>query len=425
MHAQYGSFGAALAAIGAFGQWRRWGRAISLGFSLAFILGSFGVLLRLDTDDYEFLSRAVVRVYPIIPYGIMAIWVALGFERVLAYLARLCPATMPASGDSTHRHRWSFGAAVPVILCSAFIAYVGWSNLRFNDRHDYDFSRDYAVTILEALAPGAVVVVHSDFDTNVLQYFHYLEGVRPDVSIINDQGLGMAPDGRLFEPTRLTAAEKQDRVRRLLQRTDRPVYVFTEPPTDLGDEELGLYYRMNVPNAGRRTYTVEGPLLEFYRRVERQAELTDPWTIATRSAVIGRMASLLAAVVHLHPDTEYRERYRADLDRASTVFEGLVNRIGVLESAGGVESIELLAWTEKAAQLADDTVAKRARATLYLLRGRLLAKLDRLPGAIAAYEESFRIYPHPQNAANDELVALRARISAARKIHTKDSRVIP
>jgi hypothetical protein len=389
--AQFTIAGALLAALGAWAQWRTWGVALGAGLSATVALGSVG-LAALIGADYEFLTCAVVRVFPLIPYGIMALWLALGFDRVATVV----------------RAHWGRGGEATAWLAAvAVVTYVAASNFVYNDQRNYRFTRDYALTVLNSLEPGAVVFTHGDVATHVLGYFHFAEGVRPDVKLFDDQGLGVALDGRLFRPTSLDTAEKTREIVRFVRGTNAPVYFFGKPPDELSDIDVGVAFRIDRSRENSRGYDVDDRFLDLIRRVEADPRHTDPWTIAARDAMIGRMATALTAVVELSPGNERAERLRADLERVSGNYYGLVNRIGVLEHNRAAEPERLLAMTERAEALVDDTIGKEARASVFLLRGRILARQRRLDDAIIAYERSIEIFRHPTNPALNEIKWVR------------------
>jgi hypothetical protein len=391
--AQYTVAGAVLAAIGAVAQWKRWGAAIGAGLTAGFLAGTFG-LVGLLGADYEFATCAVVRVFPLIPYAIMGLWVALGFERTTAAVETRWPA---------------IGRRVAYVAAAALLGTLGWRNLRYNDHRNYEFSRDFALTILESLEPSATLVTHADL-AFVLNYFHYVEGVRSDVRILNDQGLGLSLDAeRLFHPMAITDAEKARRVKHFVEQTDGPMYFLGAPPIDVSDIDLGLVYMADKTRPNSRGFSVDDQQLALVLRLAGEFQNTDPWTVIQRNMLIGRMAPALTAAAELNPSGEHAEGYRADLERVSGVYEGLLSRIDTLDHTGSADQTRLLELTERARGLVNPTVGKEQHARLYVLRGRILAGLGRLPEALEAFETAIEIFPHPRNDANRDIaVVLRA-----------------
>lgn len=74
-------------------------------------------------------------------------------------------------------------AVVPSVLASE-----NWDD---HDRSGKYMARDYAINYLESCAPNALLFTYGDNDTFPLWYVQEVEGVRPDIKIINLSYLGM------------------------------------------------------------------------------------------------------------------------------------------------------------------------------------------------------------------------------------------
>lgn len=74
-------------------------------------------------------------------------------------------------------------ALVPGVLASE-----NWDD---HDRSGRYMARDYAINYLESCAPNAILFTYGDNDTFPLWYIQEVEGVRPDIRIINLSYLGM------------------------------------------------------------------------------------------------------------------------------------------------------------------------------------------------------------------------------------------
>jgi hypothetical protein len=89
-----------------------------------------------------------------------------------------------ALGDIWQRTRYGAG-----LLAVAAIPLIGnWSAA---SRRNDTVARDWAVDILNSVEPYGVIVTGGDNDTFPLWYAQYVEGVRPDVTVIIDQYLNM------------------------------------------------------------------------------------------------------------------------------------------------------------------------------------------------------------------------------------------
>ena len=89
-----------------------------------------------------------------------------------------------AIGAIWRRTRYGVG-----LLASAAVPLI--SNWSAASRRNDIVARDWAVDILNSVEPYGVIVTGGDNDTFPLWYAQYVEGVRPDVTVVIDQYLGM------------------------------------------------------------------------------------------------------------------------------------------------------------------------------------------------------------------------------------------
>ena len=229
------------------------------------------------------------------------------------------------------------------------------ANSATNNRRDYTFGRDFATMLLDSFDPNAVVFAHGDVDINTLFYHHFVEGMRPDIQLFTVQGLGMTPDGpRLFDPVTMAPAEKAQKIAQFAKTADRPIYFLGLALNSVSDIEYGLHRKVDRSRQGAAasSFAVHGPFVQLLRRVLADRP-TDPWTIDHRSVVISQMAYMLTGAVDLGAGTN--SAYRADLERVSGEFSGLLARVRLLESQGAPDQDRVRAMVVRARQLVDDT----------------------------------------------------------------------
>ena len=78
--------------------------------------------------------------------------------------------------------------ALSLVLVPGILATENWDD---HDRSNRYMTRDYAINYLESCAPNAILLTYGDNDTFPLWYVQEVEGVRPDVKIVNLSYLGM------------------------------------------------------------------------------------------------------------------------------------------------------------------------------------------------------------------------------------------
>ncbi|MFD2162408.1 DUF2723 domain-containing protein [Paradesertivirga mongoliensis] len=105
------------------------------------------------------------------------IWIGLGVVAIAEFLRK--KVSMSAAG---------IGATVIGLLAApVLMAKENWND---HDRSGKTTARDFAINYLESCAPNAILFTYGDNDTYPLWYVQEVEGVRPDVRVVNLSLLG-------------------------------------------------------------------------------------------------------------------------------------------------------------------------------------------------------------------------------------------
>jgi hypothetical protein len=128
---QFTPLGAALAAVGFAMQWRRWPRNVAGGLLLSFAGGTV-LLLLLLRRDFGFIERAVFKVYPLLSYGVLALWLGLGIQEIERRLAGRAAV---------------FVRTTSVVLGAATVVASIATHADGNWRAGYTWAKDYAETV--------------------------------------------------------------------------------------------------------------------------------------------------------------------------------------------------------------------------------------------------------------------------------------
>ncbi|MFN8278510.1 MAG: DUF2723 domain-containing protein, partial [Chitinophagales bacterium] len=172
-------------------------------YMLPLILGLIGFVYTLYKDDKTFLAILVLFgvtgilqiVYqnepPIEPrerdyaqagsFWTYCIWIGFGVYAIIEFLwTRLKNANL----------KMPVAAGTVALSCLApfFMGSQGWDD---HSRHNRTTARDFAVDYLESCQPNAILFTQGDNDTYPLWYAQEVEGVRPDVRVINLSLLGV------------------------------------------------------------------------------------------------------------------------------------------------------------------------------------------------------------------------------------------
>ncbi|WP_319592118.1 DUF2723 domain-containing protein [uncultured Draconibacterium sp.] len=142
---------------------------------LLFILTGLAIVVYLNQYPYQPRERDYAYAGSFYAF---AIWIGLGVLAVYAGLKKVlkgAPGAVLATVISV--------VAVPGVLASQ-----NWDD---HDRSGKYMTRDYAKNYLESCAPNAILFTYGDNDTFPLWYVQEVEGVRPDIKIVNISYLGM------------------------------------------------------------------------------------------------------------------------------------------------------------------------------------------------------------------------------------------
>lgn len=163
-----------LGLIGMFYQFRRKGDDAFTNFLMFFFTG-FAIVLYLNQAGNQPRERDYAYVGSFYAF---AVWIGLG---VLA-IANLIP----------QKINRTLAASVATIVCllavPTLMAQQEWDD---HDRSQKVLSRDLAKDYLESCAPNAILFTFGDNDTYPLWYAQEVEGIRPDIRVINYSLLGI------------------------------------------------------------------------------------------------------------------------------------------------------------------------------------------------------------------------------------------
>jgi len=158
--------------LGLIGLWFWWNKDRTFcGFSVVFVVSSSIYAIGYNTTDSY--------VYLIPSFLIMALWLGKGVHCVLIALRELFVRTARTVKPSSTFFLLSSCAFLLLPLSSLANNY-GALNLNSDQT-----ASDYGAGVLGALPANAIIIADTDPHTFALWYFHYAEGVRADVAVLN------------------------------------------------------------------------------------------------------------------------------------------------------------------------------------------------------------------------------------------------
>ncbi|MBF0282935.1 MAG: DUF2723 domain-containing protein [Magnetococcales bacterium] len=374
--------------LGMFVQFKRWDWRFRILAWTAFLAPTVGLIGLLGFEGDEF-HRRVFRVYPLLAWGVAALWLGLGFAEARRWLDR--HETLPPS------LRRSLPAGLAALLILSPLLLHG----RINDRSRYDWAERYARSVLESVEPGAILFTDGDALAGPVGYLHHVEGVRPDVTLYSAWGL-LYPN-RLFHPHDTPLEEQAEALRRFIRRTARPVYYVTPFAHPWGVEERGFVTRIrpDLPPEASRIVLEERVLDHFRQLVALEPWQTDAWTLMQSRQLLARMTGWIDQVAMESADPARRDFLNALAEQgAAGSLEGRLVRAEIrLVRGDPALAPEIAAHLQAAEGMADQafTLAERARLA------RAWGNLARLRGdeeeAQRRFQQSLARWNHPDNPA--------------------------
>ena len=163
-----------LGLLGLFYQYKK-DKRDALVAGLLFFFTGFAICLYLNQAGNQPRERDYAYVGSFYAF---AIWIGLG----VMYISELLTPVI----KKLSLRNWAAGIlcllAVPVLMASQ-----EWDD---HDRSQKTLARDLAIDYLESCAPNAIVISFGDNDTYPLWYAQEVEGIRPDIRVINSSLLG-------------------------------------------------------------------------------------------------------------------------------------------------------------------------------------------------------------------------------------------
>jgi hypothetical protein len=361
---QFAVVGTALAALGFWRSLEEWDRLAAAGMAVVFVMPSL-VLILLLGFDYDAFHKHVFHVYPLPSYGIAALWLALG----ATWVAR------------------RFGRAAAIAASAATLVLAAAIGLHGNWLPNYRWVEDYARTILEGLPRDAIVLLNGA-DVPPVAYLHMVEGVRPDVTLVQPEGLLLG--NRLFHPYRTPRPAQEAAVRAMVAGVTEPVATTAPPLAGLAWRDQWLFAALERDRPPGITVDIPPAFRRFYEQHLPPEGERNAYTAFFRGELRRRYAALTAQSA---PAGAPLDALTADFPGALGAAEGLLSR------PGGYPIRQAAALLERAAERMPRDTGKAQVARFFELRGYVrLAAGDRA-GAASDLQASATLWPLAGNRA--------------------------
>ena len=332
-----------------------------LSLAVSWFMSSVLLIYLLDFKA-EFIWMAAFRVYHLLAFGIMAIWLALGAAWAVDKL-RGWPEMV----------RMQLGCLITICVVGLSIT-AHWEK---NNRSEYSWAHDLATAKLNSVDPNAILFTFDDLDLPV-GYLHFVEGVRPDLKVYNDQGLVYGD--RLFSPLipdhavkgRPDVPNKAAVLRKFTEANDRPIFYHAarrelHRHPRYGSDVTGFFRRVNRAGPEDRVVLSDALLHWLNKNVGLHDKIVDRWTKQQHYSTVSQLVNAVQLAVF--SGYKLDDTWREVIDRAlaKNALARLVSnnqklRFGRLQKEDMERELE---WMENFSPEDDELLGRQLRGTYY------------------------------------------------------------
>ena len=402
--------GAALAGLGLAALARGRGLVAGVadaGSGLVALLGNSVVLIGLLAFDFDEFRLALFRPYPLICYGVAALWTAAGMQWLIDRAPGWAAARQSRLPSGAVRAPWAarWATAASALTGAAMIAASAAAGWPANDLSGNDFAERHVEALFDGLPEDAVFFVHGEASGPV-GYYRHVEGRRPDLALYNLHGLVFGD--RLYDPL-LPEEEKARALDRFVGSTERRVFLSADADIRPGDRRRRYYGFLTEALDVEDPANIElarhaGGERYFLELLDRRP--LDRWEAARRNGLLFRYGNYLGlAALSGIPDLQ--DPMEELIRRTDDCYPCLVSMASTFldnaDGGGAALSHRIAGWLARAGALRGQALTKAESAGLPYEQGRLAELTGDAVAAAARYRESYALHPHPRNDAGAAL----------------------
>lgn len=358
---------------------------ITTGLLISFISSSLLLSLILGYDFNEY-KKSDLLPFLILAHSIGAIFFAYGVSSLLAQLKILS------------------GKDLKFIIASLILLQTLTANFPKNYRANYLWTSIYAQLILDMLKPDSTLFVTGDISTGVIGYWHFIKNQRPDITVIQDQGL-IINGNRLFNPRVVSKETRKEIIRKYITTSKNPAY-FTKNEFNFGVNDYWLVYEYNkdLKDGQQHFIPPTGKLEQFFHYVFSDITITDKWTKHHRENLRIRAIPHLLSNLDETTPIEKRNKILKYISKINSNLKGLTITLYAAETLNKTNLIgSRPALIKKAWNLYENETNKQVKANfLNLLAQFSLDSGDTSQGR-KYYKMSVKVWNHKDNIAHREL----------------------
>jgi len=273
-----------------------------------------------------------------------------------------------------------------------------------NDRSDYVWAANYARHVLDTVKQNSILFVQGDVAAATIGYLHYVEGYRPDVTVINEIGLIFGT--RLFEPMK-TKKEKRERL--LIEYTKSskvPVYYTdTAKFLKLGFKNRWLVWEYDKSiNAKSEKINLSNKNIAYLHDIFSDKPFIDRWTLMQRNFLRRLALVQLLSQLNYGVDIEQRKWIKKYIIMEANDLKGVMIMLTLTDQFPDNHNIFTakqlieLGWTLYAKE-----ERKNVKAIFLTTLGDYYLKQVNGPKAVTLFRQSVAIWGSKNNIAFKKL----------------------
>ena len=387
---QSGPFGAVFVITGFLWHWIKQPGRLALSMVLAY-LGSTIVLILIRGVDYELFQRALFQVYPLISYTVTTLWLVYGIKFLVEWVVQK---------NRQVKKNFLVISVATLVIGGTFIV-----NIRQNFRNNDFMAADYAMVVLNTLDPDAIFYANADNIDGPVRYLHAVEGVRPDVTVYTGRYIYI--NDRMYRPYQLEPGALKNLINDFIRKTDRPVYYSNDFPNDYAQDRYGFYTKADkaLP-AGEERLSLLPTHLKFLEFWADKYSPVNLWERMHYNLVLSDYCNLILTATYSNQNKINPDVLKNAADFSCANYQGALNRVRFALNAPDTSQGELDTYFRQAREYQDQAITKEERARLDYYSGIYNLRLNNKEMARTNFQSSIKLWPHPDNPAQDKLSSL-------------------
>ncbi len=382
--------GAIVAIVGWFVAYNRW-KLLFFGQLSSFLTSSL-LLIGLLGFDYAHFYKAFFRPYLLISYCIFTLWFAYGLHALI-------------------QNKYIQNKSVPLMVylfCCLLLSSMLFLNSKRNFRPNDTFASDRIKALFGMMDKDAVFVIRGDTYVAPLTYLHYVEGLRPDIRILEHRGLVFSD--RLYHYS-VPRNERKAILARFLRSTQRSIYFLSvEHFTNQGTSNAGFLNKVDRDIQDNTLVIEFNPEAKaYFKKLSTMPDTQDAWITIARNEMLNAYGRYIG-FIQLSNRSEGNEFIKDIIKLAENHYSSLMGMIHTYIHHGGDRLIvEIERLFHKAMKVSKDDRDKQHYANEYYVNAIIHKAKGDVLEAVNLLEQSIEIN-QSSNPAYSELKKLREQL---------------